>query len=491
MSSPRKFLLKTFNMKVNPYIFRGYDLRGLVGADLSQGLAEHLGKAYGTYLKRRGITELVVSRDARATGPEYSIALIRGLTWAGANVVDIGMNLVGTFYWSQYYLNRKGGVYISASHNPPEYNGFKFANDFSETLVSDGMQELRRMVEQEDYEKGERIGSVAVRDIREAYFKDIVERLPLSKKFKVVVDASCSTAGAFAPEILRRAGCEVVEKNCTVDSSFPLGVADPTSSILAERVGREVLEEGADIGFSYDADGDRIGIVDEKGSIIWNDIIVALLALDVLYAHPGATIMYNTLCSRAVKETIVRAGGTPFMWRVGHSFLKKKNQEVKAAFIGELSGHFFFSKDFYNHDDGLYSTLRFLSYLGKIGKPLSEAVAELPQYISTPEIKVYCPDDKKVEITERIGALLKKEYPLAEAVDDERAGDGIRLDFDDAMLVVRYSQNGPYLTFKFEAKTKKRYVELRTFLRNLLRQFKEVDWSSPINVNVEALEDKQ
>lgn len=487
----KKFLLKTFNMKVNPYIFRGYDLRGLVGTDLSPELAEHLGKAYGTYLKRRGITELVVSRDARATGPSYSEALIRGLLFTGADVIDIGMNLVGTFYWSQYYLNRRGGVYISASHNPPEYNGFKFANDFSETLVSDGMQELRRMVEQEDYEKGERVGSVTVRDIRDAYFKDIVGRLPLSKKFKVVVDASYSTAGAFAPEILRRAGCEVVEKNCVVDSSFPLGVADPTSSVVAERLGREVLEAGADIGFSYDADGDRIGIVDEQGNIIWNDVIVALFSLDVLHEHPGATIMYNTLCSRTVKETIIRAGGTPFMWRVGHSFLKKKNQEVKAAFIGELSGHFFFSKDFYNHDDGLYSTLRLLRYLGTIGKPLSEAVAELSQYISTPEIKVFCADDKKMEVVEKIKALLKKEYPSAEMIDDERAGDGVRFDFPDAMLVARYSQNGPYLTFKFEAKTSERYEELKASLSHLLHQFEEIDWSSPTNVNVEALEDKQ
>ncbi|MBI4086331.1 MAG: phosphomannomutase/phosphoglucomutase [Candidatus Liptonbacteria bacterium] len=474
-------------MKVNPYIFRGYDLRGLVDTDLSPELAEHLGRAYGTYLKRRGIKELVVARDSRATGPAYSEALIRGLLWAGADVIDIGMHLVGTFYWSQYYLNRKGGVYISASHNPPEWNGFKFANDFSETLVSDGMQELRRMVEAEDYEQAKTPGTSRQEDIREAYYKDILARVPLVKKFKIVVDASATTAGAFAPELLRRAGCEVIEKNCVVDSSFPLGVADPTSSVVAGRLGREVMEAGADIGFTYDADGDRIGIVDEKGGIIWNDVVVELLALDVLTRHPGATIMYNTLCSKAVAETIARAGGTPFMWRVGHSFLKKKNQQVKAAFIGELSGHFFFSADFYNHDDGLYSTMALLRYLGATGKTLSEAVAELPYYMSSPEIKLFCADEKKSAVVEKIGALLKKEYPSAEAIDDERAGDGVRLDLPDAMMVARYSQNGPYLTIKFEGKTKERYAEVAKFLSSLLHQFSEIDWSSPMNLNVEAL----
>ena len=237
-------------MKINPRIFRGYDLRGLVDTDLNPEIALHLGRAYGTYLRRRGITELVVGRDSRATGPAYSKALIEGLVSTGADVLDIGMTLVGTFYWSQYFLNRRGGVYISASHNPPEYNGFKFANDFSETLVSEGMQELRKMVEEEDYDRNEG-GDQSTRDIREDYFKDILMRVPLSKKLKVVIDASSATAGGFAPELLRRAGCEVVEKNCQIDSSFPQGVADPTSSLVAERVAAAVKDSRADLGFSY------------------------------------------------------------------------------------------------------------------------------------------------------------------------------------------------------------------------------------------------
>ncbi len=475
-------------MKINPYIFRGYDVRGIVDKDLDPEIVEHIGKAYGTFLKRRGIKKAVVSYDSRATSPQYSETVIKGLSWAGINIINIGMDLVGTFYWSQYYLNCKGGVYITGSHNPVEYNGFKFAIDFSETLVSDSIQELRRMVEKEDYEEGDTVGKIEKQDIREAYFTDLLKRLPIGKEFKVVVDPSCSTAGVIAPDLLKRAGCKVIESNCQLDSSFPLGTPDPTGITVAQRLRERVLQEKADIGFSYDTDGDRIGIIDDKGNIIWNDVLVALFTIDVLKEYPGATIMYNTLCSKVVEETIIKYGGKPFMWRTGHSFLKKKNQEVKAAFIGELSGHFFFSADFYNHDDGLYSTLRLLSYLAKTNQSLSAAKDLLPKYISSPEIKIYCADEKKVELIKKISPVLKKDFPDAKIIDDERAGDGVRVDISDGMFVIRYSQNAPYLTVKFEAKTEERYSYLRNYIDRLLHNYQEIDWNSDINLNIEALE---
>ncbi|MDP3996053.1 MAG: phosphomannomutase/phosphoglucomutase [bacterium] len=473
-------------MKINPYIFRGYDLRGLVGKDLNPEVMEHVGKAYGTFLMRRDINQAVVGFDSRKTSLEYSESIIKGLSWAGVKVINIGMNLVGTFYWSQYYLNCKGGVYVTASHNSVEYNGCKFAIDFSETLVSEGMQTLRRMVEEEDYQKAIVPAATEEKNVREAYSNDLLKRFSLSKNFKIVVDPSHSTAGAIVPDLLRRAGYQVVESNCNIDSTFPLGTPDPTEVSVGQRLGKTILQEKADIGFSYDADGDRIGIVDEKGSIIWNDVLVALFSADVLSDHPGAIIMYNTLCSRTVKETILKHGGRPFMWRTGHSFLKKKNQEIGAAFIGELSGHFFFSADFYNHDDGIYSTLRLLSYLEKTGHSLSEEVASLPGYMSSPEIKIYCSDKKKAELIEKISPVFKADFPQAEIIDDERVGDGVRVDFPDAMFVVRYSQNGPYLTVKFEAKTKDRYAFLRDYIKKLLRNYEEVDWNSKTNVNIES-----
>ncbi|MDO8507056.1 MAG: phosphomannomutase/phosphoglucomutase [bacterium] len=473
-------------MKVNPSMFRGYDLRGIVDKDLTPEIVENLGRAHGTYMKRRGITRAVVGYDCRATSEEYSEALTRGYSWAGIDVVNIGMNLVGTFYWAQYYLDAKGGAFVTASHNVAAYNGLKFAIDFSETLVSDGIQEIRRMVEEEDYEEGEKPGKVEKQDIRQAYFDDVIKRLPISKKFKIVIDPSCSTAGAIVPDALRKAGCEVIEKNCEIDPTFPLGTPDPTENAVAKRVSKEVLEEKADIGFSYDADGDRIGIVDEKGGIIWNDVLLALFASDVLGGHPGAKIMYNTLCSKVVEDTIKEKGGVPFMWRTGHSFLKKKNQEVKAAFIGELSGHFFFSADFYNHDDGIYSTLRLLHYLSETNQSLSEAVEKLPKYISSPEVKITCPDDKKVPLIGKISKVLENDFPDAEVISDERAGDGVRLNMDDSMFVVRYSQNGPYVTVKFEANTQKKYDLLKDYLNKLLHSYEEIDWEKDA-VNAEAL----
>lgn len=472
-------------MQINPHMFRGYDLRGIAGKDLTPEIVEHLGKAHGTYLKRNGVTKALVSHDSRATSEEYSASLIKGYNWAGIDTVDIGLNLVGTFYWAQYFLNIKGGAFVTASHNPAEYNGFKFAIDFSETMVSDGIQKLREMVEQEDYEPGETIGKNEIKDIRQDYFNDILKRLPLQKKFKIVIDASCATAGVIAPDLLKQAGCEVIETNCELDSSFPLGTPDPTENAVAKRLSKKIIEVGADLGFSYDADGDRIGIVDNEGGIIWNDVLVALFAVDVLNNHPSAKIMFNTLCSKVVEDTIKKYNGQPFMWRTGHSFLKKKNQEVKAAFIGELSGHFFFSADFYNHDDGLYTTLRLLSYLSRTNQTLAQAVSNLPKYISSPEIKVGCADEIKVSLTEKFAKILRADFPSAEIIDDERAGDGVRLNSPDSMLVIRYSQNGPYLTIKFEAQTQKKYEELKKYINNLLHSSEEVDWS--YGVNVESL----
>lgn len=465
-------------MKINAHIIRGYDIRGVAGEDLSDEIAEHLGRAYGTHVQRvYGTKTAVVGRDSRATSEAYAAALIRGLVSTGIDVIDIGLVLVGTVYWAQYHFNTKGAIMVTASHNPKEYNGFKCAKDFSETMLKPELDQLRDLAEKEAYIAAAKPGTVTRIDVRETYYDDLLKRVPITKKFKVVVDGCNGTAGVIVPDLLRQAGCEVVENLCNLDSTFPAGVADPTETAVAERLSRKVVETGADIGFAYDVDGDRIGIVDEKGGIIWNDVLVALFAISVLKRFPGEYIMYNTLCSKTVEDTIRRHGGKPFMWRVGHGFLKKKNQEVKAPFIGELSGHFFFTRDFYNHDDGCYATLRVLDHLASSGRPLSEEVASLPQYISSPEIKLHTDDDKKEELIRKIAPILRRDFPRAEVIDDERAGDGIRLDMNDGMFVIRYSQNGPYVTVKFEGKTPKRYEELRAYIDGLLHRFKEVDYA--------------
>lgn len=475
-------------MKINPHILRGYDIRAEVDKDINAEIMEHIGKAYGTYIiEKLNPKKVVVGYDCRLTSVEYKNAIIKGLITTGLDVIDIGLSLVGNIYWAQYYFKTPATAMITASHNPKEFNGVKLSNDYSEAMILEELQELAKIMEKEDYIVAGELGKITQQDIKDQYFPDLIKRFNIKKGLRVVVDPTCTTAGAIVPKLLRQAGCTVIEKNCQLDGNFPLGVADPTEEIVAKRLSKEVLEAKADIGFSYDSDGDRMGIVDEKGTIIWNDVLVALFAVDVLEKHPGATIMFNTLCSKLVTETILKYGGKPFMWRTGHGFLKKKNQEIKAAFIGELSGHFFFSADFYNHDDGCYATIRLLDYLSKTNQSLSEAMSKLPQYISSPEIKIYCADDKKIKLMEKISPILKKDHPNAEIIDDERAGDGVRLELSDSMFVVRYSQNGPYLTIKFEARTQEKYNELKKYIRELLQRFPEVDWENEIKVNIESL----
>ncbi len=471
-------------MNVNPKIFRGSDIRGIAGVDLNPEIVNFIGKAYGTYLNENGIKDTIVGRDCRLSSEEYSQFFIDGLLSTGINVIDIGLTMIGTFYWSQYFLKTKGGAFITASHNPGEYNGFKLASDYSETLIFDGIQHLLKLVESEKFSVSSQKGSLIFRDINKEYYSDLLIKLPDHKPLTVVVDGSNTTAGKMAPELFRLAGYNVIEKNCNIDGSFPLGTADPTEYTVVKRLSDEVKETpGASVGFTFDADGDRIGVVDNQGNIIWNDTLLCLFAIDVLNQHPGSTIMYNSICSTIVKDTIIKNGGTPFMWRTGHSFLKKKNQEVKAAFIGELSGHFFFSKDFYNHDDGLYSSLRLLEFLSRIKGSLSEHISKLPQIISSPEIKLGCPDDKKINFINDISQKLIIDSPKSKIINDESVGDGVRLETNNSMFVIRYSHNGPYVTIKFEAKKQETYDQIKNYLLTTLKSFKDIDWSYGVNVD--------
>lgn len=470
-------------MQINPYIFRGYDLRGVAGKDLTPEIVEHLGKAYSVFLSKNNIKKVVVGHDCRLTSEAYSQAIVKGLLTSGIDVFDIGLALAGTVYWAQYYFKAEGCVSISASHNPAEYNGFKFGIGYSKTMVENEIQELRKISEQGIFISGQ--GSLAVQNINELYFADLIKRFPNINKFKIVVDPSHSTPGAFIPELLKRVGCEVICSHCDLDGNFPAGTPDPTEKMVAERLSKKILEEKADIGFSYDSDGDRIGVVDDTGLALWNDIIVALFAASAIEKFPGAKIVFNTLCSKTVEDTIKKAGGQAIMWRTGHSFIKAKAQLEKAKFAGELSGHFYFLDNYYPHDDGCYSTLALLDYLSKNKKSLSQAVANLPKYISSPEIKVGCPDEIKVGLMKKIALKLRADYPQAEIIDDERAADGVRLEMTDSMFVVRYSQNGPYLTVKFEAQTQDKYNQLKTYINNLLHSYKEIDWG--YGVNAESL----
>ncbi|MDD5342526.1 MAG: phosphomannomutase/phosphoglucomutase [Patescibacteria group bacterium] len=477
-------------MKINPFVFRNYDIRGIVDVDLDVEKVEAIGKAYGTFLRRRKIRQAVIGRDCRLSGPDYQTAMIKGMTAMGIDMVDLGMVMTQMVYYGHYRFQTNGGVMITASHNPWNFNGFKLGVGYSQTTEPEHVQEIKDIVDSDNYFKSDETGKVEKADITEDYYHDVLKRVRLKKKYKVVVDSHFGTTGMYIPEILKRAGCEVIAKNIKVDGHFPAGTPDPTDEALMKKVRDMVLEEKADVGFAFDGDGDRIGVVDEQGHILWNDVLVAIFAQEILSRFPKSKIVYNTLCSQVVPLVVEQEGGIPVIWRTGHSFIKSKIAKEKAAFGGELSGHFFFADNAYGHDDGSYAALRLLEYLSDRNLTLSQVYESFPQYISSPEIKIGCPDDKKAQVIKEISVKFQKDFPEGK-VTDERVipgDDGCRIDFKDGMMIFRYSQNGPYITVKFEAKDKETYEKRRLYVRDTLKSYPDMIWEDQLCVNLAVLE---
>src|SRR3989339_1284798 len=467
-------------MKTVPdHVFRGYDLRGVVGTDLDDENVLILAKGYATYLLQRRIYDCVIGFDSRESSPRFRDIFVKGLTESGIKVFDIGITLSQICYFAQYFFRTRGMVMITASHNPKEYNGFKFGTGYSETMVTEEISEYRELVKSGKFISLGKKGEHIKQDVFPDYQKDLLRRIGKIKKFKVVVDSCAATTGLFLPKILRSVGCEVIEQNTTPDPTFPVGVADPTEKEVQERLAKRVISEKADLGFSYDTDGDRMGVVDSEGNLIWNDTLVAIFSKDILDFAPGSKIIFNVLCSKQVDEVIKQNGGVGIMWKTGHSFIKAKVREEKAIFGGELSGHFFFVDNFYGHDDGAIASLRLLAYLTRVNQSLKETISILPHYFSSPEIKVGCADNIKFSVvTDKIGSEIKKLYPTAKYVES----DGVRMDTTDEMMIVRASQNGPYLTIKFEGRTQEKYDQLKNQVANILHKISEIEFKNGVNV---------
>lgn len=463
---------------IDPTIFRGYDIRGVADKQLSEDVYYTMGRAYANFLHQRRIKESTVGRDNRLTSEIYAKAFIQGLNDGGINTIDLGLSLSQIVYYSSYEFKTKGSAMVTASHNPKDFNGLKLGVGYSDTMITDEVQQILHIAEKGEFVEGH--GTNRTQDIFPSYKADILKHFSLQKKWKVVVDTCNTTSGKFYPEILRSAGCEVIEQNTQLDGNFPLGVPDPTEVEVLDRLAEGVKKAGADIGFAYDTDGDRMAVVDDRGQTLWMDSIVALFAQDVLDFIPGAPIVYNTLCSRQVTEAIEKNGGEPVMWMTGHSFIKAKVKEVRAPFGGELSGHIFFMDNFFGHDDGAYASLRLLQYLERKQQTLSQAAGLLSKYVSSPEIKFGLADSIKFQfIDTKIREEFKKIWPNAKYVDI----DGIRMDTDNEMAIIRASQNGPYVTVKFEGKTQEQYDHVKQILREILKKYPEVDWEQGVNTH--------
>lgn len=446
---------------INPNIFREYDIRGVVGEDLTPDNVELIGKAIGSYIRRNGGKTLTVGRDMRLSSVDFRDALTQGLLSTGCDVIDVGLVPTPVSYFSLHHLQPDGGVMITGSHNPSDFNGFKISQG-RHSLYGKKIQRLRELIERSDFEKGR--GQQKRADVLESYMEKISSVIKISRPVKVVVDGGNGCFGIIGPELLKRLGMDVVELYCEPDGNFPNHHPDPTvAENLTDLIAR-VKSETAELGIGFDGDADRIGLVDEKGNIIWGDQLLIILARDLLKKHPGATVIGEVKCSQNLFQDIQNHGGAAVMAPAGHSLIKKKMRETNALLAGEMSGHICFADNYYGYDDAIFAACRVLEIVASSDKKLSEALADVPETAYTPEIRIDCPDDKKFNIVAELTKYFRKKYDVVDV-------DGVRVNLDDGWALMRASNTQPALVLRFEAKTKDRLKEIMQMVQNQLKKY--------------------
>ena len=444
-------------------IFRAYDIRGLVGETLSHDGVYQIGLAIGSEATDRGQQGIVVARDGRASSEELSEALIKGLRETGRDVIDIGLAPTPVLYYATHYLDTLSGVMITGSHNPPRYNGLKIVLG-GEALSGDAIMDLRRRIEERAFSSGQ--GDLQSAEIIPEYIQRISEDIPvaLGNSFRVVVDCGNGVPGIVAPRLLRALGHDVLELYCDVDSDFPNHHPDPSQPENLKDLIETVKSEGADLGLAFDGDGDRLGLVDSDGNIIWPDRQLMLFARDVLSRNPGAEIIYDVKCSSHLKQVIEEAGGKPLMWKTGHSLVKAKMRETGSPLAGEMSGHIFFKERWYGFDDALYAAARLLEILVKDGRPPREVFAELPGGVATPELRIDMPESRHAEFMQAL--IASASFPDAEIA----TVDGLRVDFSRGWGLIRASNTTPVLVLRFEADDEQALAEVQAQFRALIQK---------------------
>ncbi len=440
------------SMKLKPEIFRQYDIRGIVGKDLTQETVEILGKAIGTYFRRHNRSHVAVGKDCRLSSPAFSESLGKGLLSTGCDVTELGTIPTPLLYFSIYYKKIAAGIMITGSHNPPEYNGFKMMSG-EDTLYGPDIQDIYQIVASGKFIHDKQ-GTKKTYDIIPEYSDYVVDNINMEKSLKVVVDAGNGTGGVVAVPIFKRLGCEVIDLFCEMDGNFPNHHPDPTLPEALETLITQVKESGADVGIAYDGDADRIGVVDDAGNIIWGDQLMILFARDIIPSHPGAPVISEVKASKLLYEEIERLGGRPIMWKTGHSFIKKKIKQEKALLAGEMSGHIFFADRFFGFDDAIYSSARLLEILSRSHQKLSTMFLDLPQTFHTPEIRIYASDAVKFKIVDLVKNELAKKHPIVDI-------DGVRAQFPHGWGLVRASNTQDVLVLRFEADTENDLVAIR------------------------------
>lgn len=448
------------------HIFREYDVRGLVGSDLTPDVVEQLGKGLGTMVARAQGTTVVVGRDARESSPPFRDALIKGLTSCGLNVIDVGVVPTPVVYFAANTLPVDGLAMITGSHNPSEYNGFKMGVGKT-TFYGETIQQLRKMIEQQDFVTG-RPGTVTTFDAVTPYLHFVTQTVRRGeRKLKVVVDAGNGVGGIVAVPLLERMGYEVVPLFCEPDGRFPNHHADPTVEKNLTHLIAEVKKQKADLGVAYDGDADRIGVVDEQGGILWGDKLMVLLSRALLAEVPGAAIVGEVKCSFTMYDDIKAKGGQAIMWKTGHSLIKAKMKETHAMLAGEMSGHIFYKHRFFGFDDAPYTTARLLEILSRQGRPLSQLLEDVPVTYASPELRFDTVEEKKFALVKRCTELLRaKGLSLIEV-------DGVRATWADGWGLIRASNTTPLLVVRYEAKTKARLEEIKALIDGTIEAAKK------------------
>ncbi len=429
---------------INSKIFREYDIRGIVGKDLTDDFVEFLGRGIGTYFRQRGKREVALGRDARLSSPAYAEAIRRGLLSTGCSVVDYGMVPTPLIYFAVYQKKREASVMITGSHNPPEYNGFKMMAG-EETLYGAAIQDIYHLLRDNALIRDG--GGTSSEDVIIAEYEDYVTRnIRLVKKLKLVLDAGNGTGGFVAVPIFRKLGAEVVELFCEPDGRFPNHHPDPTLPEAMERLVETVRLTGADFGVAYDGDADRIGVVDDRGNLLWGDQLMIVFSRDILPEHPGAAIISEVKASKLLYDEIRRLGGRGIMWKTGHSLIKQKIKEEKAVLAGEMSGHIFFADRYFGFDDAIYASVRLAEIVSRSSETLSAMLSDLPMTFSTPEIRIYASDEVKFKIVDEVRRKLGQKYPVNDI-------DGIRISYPRGWALVRASNTQAALVLRYEAET--------------------------------------
>ncbi|MGV8074059.1 MAG: phosphomannomutase/phosphoglucomutase [Syntrophobacteraceae bacterium] len=453
---------------MNSKIFREYDIRGLVDEEIDDTDVVLIGKAFGTYMGRQGARFVAIGRDCRLSSERYRDLLLEGLLSTGLDVVDIGMCPTPLLYFALRHLNRDGGIMITASHNPPEYNGFKICNGF-DTIYGAEIQKIRLIAESGDFVTGR--GRVSDCDILTPYVDFVINNIHIKRKLRIGVDTGNATGGPVALPILEKLGVEAYPLHCEVDGTFPNHEPDPTVMENMQDLISLVKQENLDLGVAYDGDCDRLGVVDNQGEIVYGDKLMIIFAREILSRRPGATFVSEVKCSKTLYDDLRNRGGNPIMWRTGHSLIKAKMKQVDAELAGEMSGHVFFKDRYFGFDDGIYSSCRLLEILASTGKTIPELLEGIPYTYTTPEIRVACADEIKFDVVEKATSEFKlKGYEVIDI-------DGARIVFQDGWGLLRASNTQPVLVLRYEADTLERLEEIRELIEGTLEKIKNADYS--------------